>query len=295
MTQLKGGEISVPDGVLVGPLRNSVNTARNVKGSIHDDATATRLGLRGGTVAGSIHMDLFPPLLVRAFGTRWFERGSLSLYFTNATTDREAVRAFVTLPAAGAADAQVDVWIERDDGMRVAEGTASVGDPGVPSALQARDIGRYDASDYRILAGIVPGDAMPACDVAYSRAEQGERLAVITEPLDWYEGTSPWGGAVVTPAGMVSLLYARPVAELRGKIGDGVGLFGAIEIRNVNGPAVVDEPYHATGRILARGQSPKTEYFWFDTAIADRAGKPVAEMRMLLRFMKASSPLWAGG
>jgi hypothetical protein len=31
---------------------------------------------------------------------------------------------------------------------------------------------------------------------------------------------------------------------------------------------------------------------WFETALDDDAGKRVAEMRMLLRWMKASSPLY---
>ncbi len=120
-------EIEVCDHVLVGPLRRSVNNASKVAGSIHDDATATKLGFRGGTVAGSIHLELFPPILLKAFGQRWFERGTISMYFLNATTDREAVRAFVKEPPVDAKDAQVDIWVERDDGMRVAEGTASVG------------------------------------------------------------------------------------------------------------------------------------------------------------------------
>ena len=41
---------------------------------------------------------------------------------------------------------------------------------------------------------------------------------------------------------------------------------------------------------MALGQSPKTEYMWFETALNEAAGKRIAEMRMLLRFMKASSP-----
>src|SRR5947208_10896130 len=115
-------EVSVADGVISGPLRQSVNQAREMGGSIHNDAIATKLGFRGGTVAGSIHLELFPPLLVEAFGPRWFERGSLSIYFVNATTDREAVRAHVGEPPDGG-DAQVEAWIEREDGMRVGEGT----------------------------------------------------------------------------------------------------------------------------------------------------------------------------
>ena len=40
------------------------------------------------------------------------------------------------------------------------------------------------------------------------------------------------------------------------------------------------------------GQSPKTEYLWFETGLDDAGGRRVAEMRMLLRFMKASSSLY---
>ena len=56
------------NGQLIGPYRRPRNLAQMQKGSIHDDATATKLGFRGGTVAGSIHMEQFPPILLRALG-----------------------------------------------------------------------------------------------------------------------------------------------------------------------------------------------------------------------------------
>jgi len=289
-------EIELRDQVLVGPLRRSVNSARNVRGSIHDDSTATKRGFRGGTVAGSIHLELFAPLLLRAFGERWFERGTLSIYFLNATTDREAVRAFVRQPpadAAGqAADVQVDAWIEREDGMRVAEGTASVGAPDEPTALMRRPLDRFDPGQLRILGALKVGYQFEGSDVILTRAAMAERMKEITELLPWYTGPSPWGGAIATPATMVQLLYASPIASLRGKLGAAVGLFGAIEIRNLHGPVLVDHRYRVTGNIVSLGQSPKTEYLWFETALNDLDRKRIAEMRMLLRFMKASSPLY---
>jgi hypothetical protein len=283
-------EIEVRDHVLVGPLRRSVNNASKVAGSIHDDATATKLGFRGGTVAGSIHLELFPPILLKAFGQRWFERGTISMYFLNATTDREVVRAFVKEPPIDAKDAQVDVWVERDDGMRVAEGTASVGNPEEPSALLRRPLDRFDAGQLRILGGLKVGDQFDACDASLTKDAMTERMKVITEPLEWYTKPSPWGGAIATPATMVQLLYSQSIATLRSKLGRAVGLFGAIELRNINGPVLVEHPYRVTGSIVALGQSPKTEYMWFETALEEKAGKRIAEMRMLLRFMKASSP-----
>ncbi len=285
-------EIELRDHVFVGPLRRSVNNARNVSGSIHDDAMATKLGFRGGTVAGSIHLELFPPLLLKAFGQRWFERGTISMYFLNATTDREAVRAFLKEPPHDATDAQVDVWIERDDGMRVAEGTASVGCPDDPTALLRRPLDRFDAGQLRILGSLKVGDRFEECNAFLTKDVMAERMKVITEPLEWYTKPSPWGGAIATPATMVQLLYAQSIATLRSKLGQAVGLYGAIELRNIGGPVLVERPYRVSGSIVALGQSPKTEFMWFETALDEAPGKRIAEMRMLLRFMKASSPLY---
>ncbi len=285
-------EIELRDHVFVGPLRRSLNNARHVSGSIHDDATATKLGFRGGTVAGSIHLELLPPLLLKAFGKRWFERGTISTYFLNATTDREAVRAFLKEPPLGATDAQVDVWIERDDGMRVAEGTASVGSPEAPTALLRRPLDRFGTGQLRILGGLKVGSRFEECDAFLTKDTMTQRMKVITEPLEWYTKPSPWGGPIATPATMVQLLYSQSIATLRGKLGQAVGLFGAIELRNLNGPVLVEHPYRVSGSIVALGQSPKTEYMWFETALNEATGERIAEMRMLLRFMKASSPLY---
>lgn len=292
MTAREAFTVTLDDGVMAGPLRQSVNNSKQASGSIHDDATATRLGFRGGTVAGSIHMELFPPLLREAWGQRWFERGTLSLYFMNATTDREPVRAYLRQPPAGVADAQVEAWVLRDDGMQVAQGTASVGDPGVPTALQARPLERFEPGELRILANVQKGHRFEPVRVICSPEEQERRLGVTTEPMDWYRGEgSPWGKPPVLIAPLVQMLYAKSVAQVRGGFG-AVGLFGAIELRNINGPALVGEEYTCTGEVIAVGQSPKTEYLWFETGLDDAGGRRVAEMRMLLRFMKASSSLY---
>jgi hypothetical protein len=277
--------------VLVGPLRRPVNQAQNVKGSIHNDEVATRYGFRGGTIAGSIHLELFPPLLLQLLGDRWFERGTLSINFRNATTDREPVRAHLRQPAGAATDVQVDAWIEREDGMLVGEGTASVGDPGEPTALGRIDLNRYAAQTPRILAGLTAGEEIPGAEVEVSSAPQRARLDVITEPLEWYSA-SPWGGPVASPATVVHYLYEHPARHIARNAGRAVGLFGAIEIRHMDGPLILDRPYRIGGRILAIGESPKTEYVWFSSHADAPDGRRVAEMLMQLRFMKASSDLY---
>jgi hypothetical protein len=284
--------VTTRDGVITGPLRQSVNQAGEVKGSIHNDAIASKLGFRGGTVAGSIHLELFPPVLLEAFGKGWFERGTLSINFKNATMDREPVRALVDAPAKGATDTQVRAWIERDDGMLVGEGTASVGDVAEKTALQSIDPSRFAAPAPRILAGVSVGP-IPDAEIEMSRKAQDTRLDVITERLDWYSD-SPWGGPIASPATIVHYLYGHPARFIgRGTEGEAVGLFGAIEVGHINGPLVLDRTYTVGGQILAIGESPKTEYVWFESFAAAPDGTRVAEMRMQLRWMKASSELYA--
>ena len=293
MTVVTSTKFELADGAVHGPYRNVMNPNIHAgEGSIHDQATAEKLGFRGGTVAGSNHMDLFPPLAYDQFGRRWFERGSVSLYFRNATLDREPVRASMRQPRAKD-NVQEDVWIHREDGMLVAEGSLAAGDPGDVPALQRIDVGEISRDGVRILADIGTGEALPAQGYIYTAREQAERMEIITEKLTWYEGDSPWGAPIVTPNGMVSALWGPPTTLLRQRIGKAVGLFGAIELRNLAGPMLVDTPYAIEGKILAVGQSPKTEFFWFETTATDAEGRQVSAMRMLLRFMKGSSELWA--
>lgn len=288
-TSAIGSEIIERDGMLIGPYRAPRNLAATQRGSIHDDATAQKLGFRGGTVAGSIHMEQFPPLLVRAFGERWFETGSLSTYFRNATIGGEHVRALAQAPPAGARDAQINVWMERDDGTPVLEGTASVGAPAEPSMLRRKVAEPRTESERRILAHLTVGEQLDVVTARVTPGEAAPRVDAITEPLGWYIGASPWGVAVLNPGLVVHLMVS---VQRRMKLrADAVGLYGAIETRHINGPVFLDRAYEVSGRVVALGDTPKTEYVWFETLARD-GGTDVASMLMMLRFMKASSPLW---
>jgi hypothetical protein len=286
-------EILEQGGKLVGPYRRPRNLAANERGSIHDDAVAQKLGFRGGTVAGSIHMEQFPPILVRALGERWFETGGLSCYFRNATLDNEAVRPIVEVPGGGD-DAQVKVWMERDDGMQVLEGTASVGAPMAPSLLQHKLAEPRDDGELRMLAHLAAGTETEPLRVTMEPEIAARRLGAITEPLPWYTGASPWGGAVLNP-GLVVHLMVKAQARLGLDRGSrpAVGLYGAIEVQHLRGPVFADRAYDVAARVLRTGVTPKTEYLWYETTLSEPGGTPVARMLMMLRFMKASSPLWS--
>lgn len=288
-TEATPTEIIEQNGMLIGPYRRPRNLAAAQRGSIHDDATATKLGFKGGTVAGSIHMEQLPPILMRAFGQRWFETGGLSCYFRNATTDGEAVRPLVQVPAA-ADDAQVNIFMEKDDGTQVLEGTASIGDPAEPSMLRRKLAEPRESGEMRLLADVHAGDAIAPRRTRCVRADADPRLAVVTEPLDWYAGPSPWGDPILNPGLIVHIMVAaqRNMALPR----DAVGLYGAIEVRHLRGPVFLERDYEVRGTILATGTTPKTEYVWFETLLNEGGGPDVASMIMMLRFMKASSPRW---
>lgn len=284
--------MDISTDTVTGPVHRPTNITYQDRGSIHDDETAKQLGLRGGTIAASTHFDQFPPVLVEAFGRQWFESGSLSLYFRHATTDGEPVQAFVDRPSPGTSAAQTIAMMRTDDGTVVADGTASIGDNGEPTALGARDL-RHEPTGLRILGGVRQGDPIGPLAGRIDGAAQAARLdqGLVTEPLDWYRNTSPWGLAIASPSAIISVLTNAAGNTLLGRIGEAVGLWGAFEIRYVHGPVFVDTDYTLTGRIVALGSSPKTENLWYDMAIND-GERTIATMRNLTRFMKASSVLY---
>ena len=63
-------DITVKEGCVYGGWREPINIWSELPGSIHADGVAQKVGLRGGTIPGTIHLNLFPPLLMKAFGQR---------------------------------------------------------------------------------------------------------------------------------------------------------------------------------------------------------------------------------
>jgi acyl dehydratase len=184
--------------------------------------------------------------------------------------------------------------MERPDGELVAGGTASVGAPTEPTHLEQVDLRPGDPDALRILAGVRPGDRLPGHEIALDPRHLVARIeaGALTEPIDWYTGGSPWGGPVANPSTVVQLLRNRP-GDFGPHVGQAVGLFGAIEVRHHHGPVLFGERYRVDGEVVAVGSSPRTEYVWYDTRATDQGGQVVASMRMQLRWMTASSPLYA--
>lgn len=278
--------------VIEGPLWVARNWSADAgEGSIHDDETAEKLGFRGGTVAGDVHMNQFPPVLQKVFGDRWFETGNLSLTFKNATVDEERVRVFAEPLAEGAN--QTRVWMEREDGLLVCSGTAAIDDHS-ESELNTKDLRPCDPAELRILHRLHPGLSLGSYDVVTDSKKQFDRYdrQLISDPMDYFRNGSPWGEVVAAPCTYIEYLWGYPMRALSPLVGESVGLFGAIEIGNVNGPFLLNREYHLESEVVCVGQSPQTEYVWYDTRALDKAGGLVATLRMQSRVMKASSPAY---
>lgn len=282
------------DGVLSGPLRRPVNFSRDAKGSIHDDSTAQTLGFRGGTVAGNIHFEQFPPLMLARFGEGWWRRGGLSLHFLNATTDGEPVQACVGPAEEVSSDVtRASAWMETPQGVRVSEGTAWLGgdDPG--SALRIRMAQQRAPTDLRLLKATKVGDEVRDVPSRLDGEIALHRLDGITEALAAYRDPVPFGERVAAPAVAIDALRAVEGPLFR-TAADVVGLFGAIELQYLDGPIFLDHDYLADGRVVALGESPKTEVVWYESVLRDAAdGRAVAKLLMMSRLLKASSSLWA--
>jgi hypothetical protein len=270
---------------ITGEYRGSRNAANHEGGGLHLDANAEKHGFaKGGAVAGSIHLDLFSPLLLEAFGKEWFETGSLSMRYKTPTVDGELVRG--QLDGDGP---RRRAWIERDDGTLIGEGTASVGaDPA--SALRSRDLHEHALVNPRILERVAPGDDLPAVTRHISADRQRRLLedGLVTEVLDLHRGDA----AVVVPQSFVHELHQAATAHLDPLVeanGGALGMFGALEIANVHGPLTVGRDYEMRTHVLAIGESPKTEHAWFEVTAFDGLTH-VATLFMQQRWLKSSSP-----
>ncbi len=272
----------LPNDAVRGPVVRPANRSRHAEGSIHDDATAAAAGFRGGTVAGSIHLDHFPPLLVDAFGPTWFERGFLSMYFREPTTHLDPVQA-----AHGPGDDFADAWIVAPDGGLVAEGAAGLSPYPPPTPLRRRDRRPVDIADLDLLADAPLGERLTTAGCRVNLQHQHRLLddpALLSQPLDWYRDESPWGPPVACPSIMVDTMWSPFVEVLRPVVKPAVGLYGAIEVQHRGSPLLAETDYELDGVITEVSRSPRTEIFWAETT-ASLDGAPVASLVMMIRLL----------
>jgi hypothetical protein len=270
--------------ILSGPLRKprQMLAAQEYGGhaSIHDDAMAEKLGFRAGPIEGPTHFSLFPPLMAHIWGQAWFERGCISAHYQTMVVEGEETRAFAEIPPAGAT--RTRVWAEKADGTPVLEASASLG-PG-PTLLDERRAQLRPPERLLILEDVKVGMAGPDEPIRMDPDQHmgalypfslNQKLAAITETSPWYSdaAASSWGRPII-PLEMVSVLAEYSGGNARFPVkGPAVGLFADQEIRMVDGPLFVGEPYLARREIVGLSESRRTESYWVRVRIFDAAGQ----------------------
>lgn len=240
--------------------------------SVHDDATADKLGLQGAPIEGPTHFSQFDPIGFDRWGERWFAEGCISAHFQTMVIEGETV---IASTETGEGD-RVRIDAAKDDGTPVLTGTISVGDGPTELSERLATARERDPGDLFIVDQVVVG-ALPTDDRRVSidaDTPNGnlypfsltQKLAAITEPSDWYRSTdTPWDRPIL-PFEMYSVLAHKAGASLPVR-GPAVGLFLDLEVRALGEPLFVGEEYVLERTVLAVGQSRKVESHWVDTAV----------------------------
>lgn len=265
--------------------------------SIHDDATAQKLGFQGGTIEGPTHFSQFAPLCERLWGREWFESGCLSAHYRNPAFANEEVQAWVARPTAGAT--QVAIGMTKRDGTEVLRGTASVGSSSGETALDQRLKELKPIADPVILHDVEVGTKTGRQTVRMDFDQHmgnlypfslREKLKVITEPSAFYAegGANPWGRPII-PFEMLSVLFLyREHEDGFRERSPSVRLFADQEIRLIKGPLFVGEDYQTEREVVARTGSRRTESMWLRGTMLTMDGTPVATMLLNLASLKDS-------
>jgi hypothetical protein len=286
---------------LIGPWRQPHQMLHaqvyDAHASIHDDATAQKLGFKGGTIEGPTHFSQFAPLGERLWGRAWFESGCLSAHYRNAAFEGEEVQAIVTRPAPG--QNQCDIQMVKRDGTEVLRGTASVGTSGAVTALEQRLTELKPLTDPVILRDIKVGlkTGRQRVRMAFDQNmgdlypfSLRQKLAVITEPSPYYASDDNPFGRPIIPMEMLSVLFQyRAKDDPLPSRGPAVGLFADQEIRLVNGPLFVDQDYELEREVVALSGSRRTESLWQRTSVYHPNGvAPIATMLLNMATLKDS-------
>ncbi len=296
--------ISTDGSVISGPWRapKQMLAEQSYDGhaSIHDDATAQKLGFRGGTIEGPTHFSQFVPLGVTVWGQEFLESGCISAHYRNAVFEGEEVRAFLSLPTPSATHAEI--WMEKKDGTEVLRGSISLARDSSETALERRIAGLNPVGQLVILRDIRVGMRSKRHKVRMDFPQNmgalypfslNQKLQKITEPSSCYtsEGGSstPWGRSII-PMEMISVLLNHTAKVDPFPVrGSSVGLFADQEIKLIAGPLFVGEDYEIEREVVALSESKRTESMWIRTSVYQPGGnKVIASMLLNSACLKES-------
>lgn len=267
--------------------------------SVHDEATAASLGLRGAPIEGPTHLSQFDPLAALLWGQRWFEQGCLSAHFQTMVVEGDEVTATLTATADGPAR----VSASKSTGETVLSGTASVGPHHGTTECEARLARGPGTERFHILDQLEIGMSTDVGEQVMTLDQPNgnlypfslaEKLERITERHPWYDDESPWGAPIV-PFEMMSVLAFRRSPNFPVRT-PSLGLFLDLEVRMHAGPVLVGVPYRVVHELVGLSQSRRTESYWTRASLTSvDDGRLVASVLLHQGVFKDSYPGYPAG
>ena len=264
---------------LTGPLRSPAQMLAEQEyaghTSVHDDETAAKLGLAGAPIEGPTHFSQIDPLAVERWGQVWFEQGCVSAHFLNMVIEGEEVRAALEPVTSTLAR----IAAEKADGTPVLAGTASIGHDDTTELDERRQRGLGDPGELYIVDQLVIGTRVRVPEPVTMGFDDhngslypftlAHKLECITERSSWYlpDGDSPWGRPIV-PTEMISVIAHQSNAHFPVR-GPAIGLFIDLEVRFVDGPVFVGQPYRIEHTLVGLGQTKRVESYWTESTLTD--------------------------
>jgi len=105
-----------------------------VGGTVHDDESAKRAGLRGGYIVNEYEFAKLTEMLIQLFGLNWLSDGKIDVKYIAPLIDGDILTTkahIIGEETPGSGRLLLDIWCETQDGEKTAIGQASCMSPEV--------------------------------------------------------------------------------------------------------------------------------------------------------------------
>jgi hypothetical protein len=223
---------------------------------------------------------MFVPLLLEAFGIRWFEEGSLSVELCCELREGDMVQPCIDDAEFPDGDSDggmtLRVWAKRRSSLNnesegstlVVEGTAGVGNSQLTrkNSHMFANLSSVSSGGSEKQWGVKVGEETKAVKVlleklddrinSLSQSTLREELKQINMPHDWYTeakgGESPWGQAIMPPGVVYKMVQPCPLLQKISSSSSVVSKrIASIELRFFLGPLVLGVEYECSHETVA--------------------------------------------
>jgi acyl dehydratase len=248
------------------------NTSATSENKIHDDATARRLGFRGGLVPGvTVYAYLTEPL-VAGLGAAWLERGTASVRFAKPVFEGEELSATGTITSRDARglSAAVSGGTAVEPEAVTLTATLPAGSPTPANMALYRAAPLPEPRPAATREHLATLDTLGTPVATYDEANAADWLDKVADPLPLYRGPRGW----VHPAFFLHL--ANRALSLNVRLGPWIHV-GSV-VRHLGG-ARIGDTLAVRGRVRSVFEKKGREFVELDLlVVAGARPRPVAHI-----------------